>query len=118
MALLHQDQLMTIRQRIQTELQKRGIFAEIIEFYEAKGRIQFYTDDFVTTPTIFKRLWVDNFGSNIKLDEEKDVLEVWVNVHFSYEHFGGGSNGCEIFNLRCVAYSKDNYYGVSGFEIW
>lgn len=55
-------------------------------------------------------LYVDNFGGGITEDIPRSLiredaeeyyskqhpLRIWIPLHFSYRHHGGGTNGCEI----------------------
>lgn len=117
--LLCQTQLELMKDAIQIELLKRGIHAPIIlieEYvgkYDKNPRINLKTAEFTTTPTLFQKIWVEDFGS--WLEEETVIVEdgeltkinVCVNIHYRYEHFfHGGSNGCSIFDFNCV-FRKD-----------
>ena len=56
---------------------------------------------------LVSELTLDNFGM-IRLGEEKvkngkdekTVQTLWFNAHWSYNHFGGGSNGCGLFDVH------------------
>lgn len=102
----------SIKDLLQVELLKRGILAPICRIEEVESRsgnsyISFNTEKFQTTPVIFKSLMVENFNSWISKVEGGYV--VTIDVHYSYEHFGGGSNGCSLFNFQCNV-SEDGIY--------
>ena len=110
--LLSEKAINTIKDLLQVELLKRGILAPIKRIEEEEGRsgnryISFNTEEFQTTPVIFKSLVVENFNSWIKKVEGGYV--VTISVHYSYEHFDGGSNGCSLFNFQCNV-SEDGMY--------
>lgn len=116
--LLCQTQLELMKDAIQIELLKRGIHAPIILIEEYVGNhdknshIRLKTSEFTTTPTLFKKIWVEDFGSGLEeetvivSDGELTKINVYVNIHYSYEHFGGGRNGCSIFGFNCT-FRKD-----------
>jgi hypothetical protein len=117
----NQEQRDKIQKFIQTELLKRGFKASIIEFKEEQGRsgnrFTFTTSGFQTTPVIFESIVVDNFSSSIGSLEEHPESKVefrnfWIQVHVSYKHFGGGSNGCSLFDVVGVLCS-DKVYGLA-----
>ena len=104
----------TIKDLLQVELLKRGILAPICRIEEVTSRsgssyISFETEKFQTTPVIFKSLMVENFNSWISKMEGGYM--VTINVHFSYKHFGGGSNGCSLFNFQCNISEDGEYVG-------
>ena len=112
--LLSEKAVSTIKDILQTELLKRGILAPIKRIEEVEGRagsnyISFNTEEFQTTPVIFKSLVVKNFNSWIKKVE--GGYEVTIYVHYSYKHFGGGSNGCSLFNFYCNVSEDGEYVG-------
>lgn len=112
--LLSEKAINTIKDLLQVELLKRGILAPIKRIEEEEGRsgkryISFNTEEFQTTPVIFKSLVVENFNSWIKKVEGGYVIVI--NVHYSYKHFGGGSNGCSLFNFQCNVSEDSTYVG-------
>ena len=103
-----------IKELLQVELLKRGILAPICRIEEIESRsggsyISFNTEKFQTTPIIFKSLMVENFNSWIKKVEGGYV--VVIGVHYSYEHFGGGTNGCSFFKFQCNVSEDGEYVG-------
>ena len=112
--LLSEKAINTIKDLLQVELLKRGILAPIKRIEEEEGRsgnryISFNTEEFQTTPVIFKSLMVGNFNSWIKKVEGGYV--VIIDVHYFYEHFGGGTNGCSLFNFQCNVSEDGEYVG-------
>ena len=112
--LLSEKAINTIKDLLQTELLKKGILAPIKRIEEVEGRsgnryISFETEKFQTTPVVFKFLIVENFHSWIKKVEGGYVVTIY--VHYSYEHFGGGSNGCSLFNFQCNVSEDGEYVG-------
>lgn len=117
--IISSQQIELIKENIQTELLKRGITAQIIKLEEYEHNrsrahyINLRTENFQTTPIIFKRLWVEAFGTAITKrtnEEGKEYYSVWICVHYSYEHFGGGTNGCELFDFTCsIVQDKPDY---------
>ena len=112
--LLSEKAVNTIKDLLQIELLKRGILAPIKRIEEVEGRsgnryISFETEEFQTTPVIFKSLKVDNFGSWITKGEKS--LAITISVHYSYKHFGGGTNGCSLFKFYCTVSEDGEYVG-------
>lgn len=100
-----------IKEFISNELCKRGFHAKIETFDIVKDRIQFETENFQTTPVIFKEINIGNFGGGIGRGTlytitgkgevvTDDVLNVWIPVHVSYTHFDGGTNGSNLFQVN------------------
>ena len=112
--LLSEKAVNTIKDLLQIELLKRGILAPIkrieeVELRSGDSYISFNTEEFLTTPVIFKSLMVESFNSWIRKIEGGYV--VVINVHYSYEHFGGGSNGCSLFDFYCKVSEDGEYVG-------
>lgn len=112
--LINDAQLSSISDFIETEILKRGFNVKIKEIVASTnpnskntGKIVFYTENFQTTPVLFKAIQINNFGTSVKKymlerdDKSKiDCVDIWVNVYVSYEHFDGGTNGCALFNFQ------------------
>lgn len=110
--IISPQQIELIKDKIQIELLKRGIHAPIIQLEEHEGRtkehrIRLKTSEFTTTPTIFKRLWIEQFNTWITRKTHENVegpvelYSITIGVNYSYEHFGGGTNGCNLFTFHC-----------------
>ena len=117
--MISTKQMEQIKNRIQDELTKRGIFAKIAILEEkptnstSRHLIELQTECFQTTPVIFKRLRVSNFGTCVNKSETiEDCHEVWISVNYEYEHFDGGSNGCLLFNFYCDVYKEEHITNV------
>lgn len=96
-----------IKDFIQDELLKRGIHAKIIKcgLKEIRGNQypDLETEEFQTTPVIFKSLKVGSFNSSMTEEKEEDTpyTYIWMRINYLYTHFGGGSNGCDLFDFSC-----------------
>lgn len=100
--------------RIKDELAKRSIHVQIpnVVFNYEKGRIKFESTEFRTIPTLFKRITVGTFSTNIGFEvvettnkDTGEIKEVMIGtfcipVHAFYDHFDGGSNGFGLFDIR------------------
>lgn len=118
---LSQSNLDKMKEIIQIELLKRGITAPIIKFeeeiYKSSHYIRFNTEPFQTIPVIFKNILVDNFSTSVlkkpksELREgvEGEYIHVWISVHFSWESFGGGTNGIKIFDIVFNVFGDTEY---------
>lgn len=113
---LSETTIESIRSHIQTELTKRGFHAPVkLEghtHHRAGYMLKLTSEPFQTAPVIFKEIRIGDFGSWVKQDEEHTQrLLVSIRVNAAYEHFTGGSNGCELFTLRCVVRTDtDGFY--------
>lgn len=102
--MLTNPQLDSIREYIQLELLRRGFTAKIIEFGEDIYGINFKTEDFQTTPVLFKRLFIKSSDTNIS---DKKTLggvsynDVYINVMIRHEYFDLGQNGIDLFHFKC-----------------
>jgi hypothetical protein len=45
---------------------------------------------------------VESFSNSVYENEDSGKIEYWVDVHISYEHLSGGSNGMALFSARYV----------------
>jgi hypothetical protein len=109
---LSEQNLLKIKEVIQTELLKRGISAPIIKLNEfvknGKNHIDLETDVFQTTPVLFKELKIISFSTSVYLENEVSVdsdkgftfIKVYIGLDYRYQHFDGGSNGCSLFNIH------------------
>jgi len=116
--------LSEIRELIQTELKKRGIFARITEFNQVvkngKISIEFETEEFQTQPVLFESIKVVDFGGSIKekllkFDEDgneisppRKYLEVYISVYVCGRHFSKGSTGIALFRFECRVFKSEN----------
>jgi len=98
-----------IKEIIETELLKRSYTCKIARIeveYDRYGKLRFIVESeyFQTMPVIFKTLRIESFGSWLSKETIKDTdnfrFVVTIDLHNSYTHFGGGSNGCGLFNIR------------------
>ena len=116
------ENLEAIKDTIQLELLKRGVIAPIVKLEEVirksnNHHIELATAEFQTIPVMFKKLGVINFGTfvgkkpknELKPELEGEFISVWISVYFSYEHFNGGSNGVEMFNIWFNVFGSTSY---------
>jgi len=127
-----------IENSINIELTKRG-FPSVKASQDTKEirypRITLISEEFNTTPAIMKSIVINNFGGSISRVEREyigddengervvkkgEVIRIWVDVHVSYEHFDGGSNGTKLFDcswdLHETESSRKGFY-LSRMEI-
>lgn len=98
-----------VKEVIEEQLLRRGFTAKIKTIAETNPRhndtkISFDTYEFNTTPVLFKSITCSEFSSSI--DEEriieksgKKVYKIWISIYASWTHFGGGTNGTQIFSM-------------------
>lgn len=110
--LLSEENLKSIKETIRVELLKRGFTASIVKLEENvskynKRSIDLQTEEFQTTPVLFKRIVIHSFSSNVSIESKKnlnpvlagDYIHVWISVNVSYINFDGGKNGSELFDI-------------------
>ena len=120
-AITTEAQRNEIKNFIQMEMLKRGFHAPIVSFEEVNGRggnrLEFTSAPFQTTPVIFQEIVVCNFNSWLfkETHNEKEFDCFSIQIHVSYKHFGGGSNGCSLFNVSGVL--ADDGRSVFDFKI-
>jgi hypothetical protein len=87
---------------IQTELLKRGFVVNVSCTPTPDNSLKVITDEFQTTPVIFKKVWIESFGVKVEEHENSKGIK-YTDYHISldvfYEHFGGGKNGCNLFSI-------------------
>lgn len=112
------NQRKEIQKFIQTELMKRGFHAQITtldetEFRDGSIGFNLETEEFQTTPVLFKSIKLMSFNSFISDVKEADngfeYRTFSISINARYNHFGGGSNGCNVLSVR-GEFSED--------EIW
>lgn len=94
------ENLLSIKEKIQIELLKRGITAPIKTIEYENNKLKVVTEDFQTNPVIFKRLWVQTWNSFI--DKIDNNITLFISLNYRYEHFNGGSNGCDLFSINFI----------------
>lgn len=113
-----------IQEFIQTELLKRGFLAPIKNFMEVEcrnneSRFTFHTDNFQTSPVIFKEIRVEEGSSSIseKENEEKGFIfhKFYISINVRYQLFGGGSNGSDLFTVAGTLFDKKDVYDLTAF---
>jgi len=64
---------------------------------------------------LFASCKIDNFGGSIFVDKLTGELRCWLPLHFSYTHFDGGSNGCDLADVmvdnggQAIVFAKDQW---------
>jgi len=90
---------------LEEEMLKRGVTAKIENIQFEKGRvgqyISFKSEPFQTQPVIFKNIIIENMNGLIKKDEDthRETYTVVLPACYTYSHFSGGFNGCQMFTL-------------------
>jgi len=126
--IISEKSLKIIKDLVSTELCKRGIHVELLNFMETvrngSHRITFDSTSFQTVPVLMKRLNVATFSSSItflpreeKQLEDVNVYSVWFQVHANYEHFDGGRNGTELFSFNCHYWESAASSGIDAIII-
>ena len=112
--ILSQITLDKIKEEISNQLKKRGIHVELTlsQYLEKRNSgIKISSTEFTTTPTLYKKCTIVDFGTSLKIDEDreddKEVLKLWICVNASFEYFSLGSNGVELFSFTCNVYQDD-----------
>lgn len=110
MKVLSTNNLNDIKDLIQDELTKRGFHAQIVICNETESRrggtyVEIESLPFQTTPVLFKEIKINNFGSWISEPNDDGCIEVQIEIHISYNVFGGGTNGTSLFSFRCEIYN-------------
>jgi hypothetical protein len=93
---------------IHLELIKRGFNVTLISeskaYRDGTPYIEITSAPFNTTPVLFQEIRID---ANIGYKAEEFGFSVGGRVSVAYKHFGGGSNGCELFRFNCIV-GRDN----------
>ncbi len=126
--MLNGKHLELIKDTIQTELLKRGFHAPITvtEQVDKNPRVLVTSENFQTTPVLFKNIKIVNFSGNIEEVEQdftginnkketKTIIKFWIPVQVRYEHFDLGGNGSRLFNLEGFVFrdeDSDRIYGL------
>lgn len=95
---------------IQTELLKRGFVVNVSCTPTPDNSLKIITNEFQTTPIIFKKVWIESFDVEVDQNETDKGLK-YVDYHIAinvfYEHFDGGQNGCNLFYISLRSF-EDN----------
>jgi len=110
-------QLTAIEQAMQTAVSRLGIHvtfkAEIRKAYNGEPFIFINSSEFQTFPVLFQSIRVTGEGG---AKEYGDGLKLYFHVNYSYDHFGGGHNGCDIGTARFIIH-PDGYTQFEGFTL-
>lgn len=114
--LLTEENLSEMKNLLQIEFLKRGITAPIKYLEETssgarnENEIHFKTENFQTTPIIFKELNICDSYSSIKQifpTEGEKYIEVYINCKYNYKYFSCGENGASIFDIIFRVHKRD-----------
>jgi len=104
-------QLTAIEQAMQTAVSRLGIHvtfkAEIRKAYNGEPFIYIESSEFQTFPVMFKSIKVNGEGG---AKEIPFGLQIAFHVCYSYDHFGGGHNGCDIGRAHFCVYGDNTTY--------
>lgn len=85
-----------------------GYRSKIYNRFEIKSE-ENLVDFFRVIKAAWKDFRVDTFSAQIYANKETGELELWGNMHYSYEHNDGGTNGAHLFDF--------NYSESKGWQI-
>jgi len=51
------------------------------------------------TNAAWREMYVQTFGCAVSINKETGALYFWADIHLSYRHWGGGTNGATIGNI-------------------
>ena len=101
-------------------LLKVGVNVDVtLEFKEGeKLRVKLTTSKFNTTPVIYKDIYVYGNAELIPVDGYKDIYDLFFDLNYRFETFGGGTNGTYLGMLKFRVFD-DGYKKATfiGFEI-
>jgi hypothetical protein len=119
--LLSEKQIQSLKNVVQDELTKRGFHVKIDLKEEEKKSgeygVTLTSEDFQTTPVLFKKLNIQDFGSSVREiphkeeyggDKEDLIIKVWISVNIRLKTFDGGWNFTSLFNFQGVCFGEDD----------
>lgn len=71
--------------------------------------IENLTELFPILNCAWSEMKVETFNADIAVNKETGELQIWGNLHFSYKHLDGGSNGARILDFE---YSKSEGWKI------
>ena len=118
---LSEGVLKEIKDRVAEELGKRGFHAPLkISQRTSEGkttRIELESEPFQTVPVLFKSLKVHQFSQSVSRDKETPaLLRIWLCINVGWQRWGGGQNGTELFQFRCVV--REDREDIYDVQIW
>jgi len=96
---LTKETIESIEEKLNLELLKRG-FPNVKVEQHCENRLIAESEEFQTTPVIFKSIRVEDFDGGFTVEE--DLIHIWIRLHARYEKFSGGTNGTNIIEFRAV----------------
>lgn len=97
-----QEQIKALTEIVSDELLKRGFIVKLDASVSSLGRIKITSDNFQTTPVLYKKLYIEG-GGQIKsevLGEDDIKYSVCLRFNVRVETFSGGYNGTDLFYLN------------------
>lgn len=107
----------SITRAVQTELLKRGftarLSAERKETRHGKEFIEITSEPFNTVPVIMSEIKINGTLYVGEPETNIEMIPVSGRIGVEYSHFGGGSNGTELFWWGCnVSKESGEIYGI------
>jgi hypothetical protein len=101
------EELLGMKLNLQVNIRtNRHGFNEYFEIHSEEDLV----DYFPILKAAWKRFVVDTFNAHICVDKETGELKLFGNMHFSYEHNDGGTNGANLFDF--------SFSNSDGFKIY
>jgi hypothetical protein len=103
---------------IRDELLKRGFLAKTVidEKTNRHGdyRLELSSEAFQTVPVLMKEIRINGDITLRQNAENDNVIDIGGRVGVRYDHFTGGSNGCELFSIFCkIRKDREDIYEVT-----
>ena len=99
---IREDILNYIAKEIETSVSRLGIDTKVkFNLYEEHGiyKLSMESTPFKTVPAMFKEIFL---WGMCWVDETEEETSFTIIIKYAYEHWDGGSNGCELGNMRFV----------------
>lgn len=115
------DMQTEIANEIQNCLKKLGIHTSVGIFPKEKSngeiRVNVKSDTFNTSPVMFKKVFIDGYGT-VEKDEEYDgTYNLTIALDYRWETFSGGYNGTELATVTFRMCDNDDYVRFMGFAL-
>ena len=102
--ILNKNQEETVKRAIVDALAKRGFHAPIHNFEQVDRKFEFISDNFQTTPVLYKELVIRTFGSSCTEeygdDGELNKKTFYIDVSIQVMAFDQGQNWIHLFNIK------------------
>ena len=104
------DSRMRIRSAVMQILLRMGINVDITLYaktiYDGRELIHFESQEFQTTPVIYRNVSV--YGEGFLNDEEDGLCRLCLSLSYRFKYFGGGENGVDIARLTFIIRNFDD----------